>query len=53
MKHRRIGDRTVSALGLGASSSDFFTDDELSVHEADINRIDAAGLTNGCGPGRY
>ena len=41
------------ALGLGASSSDFFTDDELSVHEADINRIAAAGLTNGCGPGRY
>jgi hypothetical protein len=41
------------ALGLAPTTSDHFTDDELSVHEADINRIAAAGLTNGCAPGRY
>lgn len=41
------------ALDLSASSSDFFTDDEASPHEADINRLAAAGITNGCGGGRY
>jgi serine protease len=41
------------ALGLPSTSSDFFTDDEASVHEGDINRIAAAGVTNGCGGSRY
>jgi glucose/arabinose dehydrogenase len=41
------------ALGLVGSSSDFFSDDETSPHEADINRLAAAGITNGCGGGRY
>jgi hypothetical protein len=41
------------ALGLPPTSSDFFTDDEDSVHEADINRLAAAGVTNGCASGRY
>ena len=41
------------ALGLQGNAPDVFTDDEASVHEDDINRIAAAGVTNGCGSGRY
>ena len=41
------------ALGLPSTGGDFFTDDEGSLHEADINRLAAAGITNGCGGGRY
>jgi glucose/arabinose dehydrogenase len=43
----------VRALHLPATSGDFFTDDETSVHEADINRVAAAGITTGCAPNRY
>jgi len=38
------------ALSLPATSTDFFTDDENSVHENNINKIAAAGITAGCGP---
>ena len=42
------------ALDLPPTGTDFFTDDEGSVfHEDNINRIAAAGLTNGCAPGLY
>jgi serine protease len=41
------------ALHLPATASDYFGDDETSTHEAAINRIAAAGLTVGCGPGLY
>ena len=41
------------ALGLPTTSRDFFTDDETSGHEASINRLAAAGITGGCGPGRF
>ena len=41
------------ALGLPATSTDYFSDDEGSRHEANINRIAAAGITAGCGDGRY
>lgn len=41
------------ALGLPASSEDHFTDDETSQHEGDINRLAAAGVTLGCGGGRF
>jgi hypothetical protein len=43
----------VRALRLPATTSDFFADDERSIHEADINRVAAAGITTGCGPRRY
>jgi hypothetical protein len=43
----------VRALKLPATSTDFFTDDEFSRHESDINRAAAAGVTTGCGGGRY
>lgn len=41
------------ALDLDPTSTDYFTDDDASVHEAAINRVAAAGITSGCAPGRY
>ena len=41
------------ALQLPATGKDFFSDDDGSVHEAAINRIAAAGITQGCGTGLY
>jgi subtilisin family serine protease len=41
------------ALGLPATANDYFTDDEASSHEANINRIAAAAVTTGCATGRY
>ena len=41
------------ALHLPASGTDFFNDDESSPHEANINRIAAAGITSGCADHRY
>ena len=43
----------VRALNLPSTSTDFFTDDEGNVHEANINRIAAAGITSGCSATRY
>jgi hypothetical protein len=40
-------------LHLPAASRDYFTDDERSIHEADINRVAAAGIATGCSRGRY
>lgn len=41
------------ALKLPATSSDFFTDDESSPHEGDINRLAASGITGGCASGKF
>jgi hypothetical protein len=41
------------ALSLPTASSDYFSDDAGSLHEADINRLALAGITNGCGGTRY
>jgi spore germination protein YaaH len=41
------------ALGLPAATIDYFSDDAGSLHEPDINRMAAAGITNGCGGGVY
>jgi hypothetical protein len=43
----------VRALGLPATGTDFFTDDNTSVHEGNINRLRAAGITAGCGGTRF
>lgn len=43
----------VRAFGLRSSSVDAFSDDGGSVHHASINALAAAGVTNGCQPGRY
>lgn len=41
------------ALGLPPASTDYFSDDEGSVFEANINALAAAGITSGCGSGRF
>ncbi len=38
------------ALWLPPTTTDYFTDDETSIFEADINRLAAAGITTGCTP---
>jgi hypothetical protein len=40
-------------LGLPEADADYFADDEGSSHEAAINRLAAAGLTEGCGPAAF
>lgn len=40
----------VRALSLGGAPPDAFSDDDTSVHEADINRLYASGITSGCNP---
>ncbi len=41
------------ALGLPATSTDYFSDDNASGHQADINRLAASGITGGCDDGRF
>ncbi|MDJ0923313.1 MAG: DUF4397 domain-containing protein [Acidimicrobiia bacterium] len=41
------------ALGLPSSSMDFFTDDDDSIFEDDINAIAAVGITVGTGDGEF
>ncbi len=43
----------VRAFDLPATSTDYFTDDEMNPHEANINRLRGAGVTSGCGGTRY
>ena len=43
----------VRALRLPPAGADYFSDDAGSPHEDDINRLAAAGVTTGCGGGRY
>ncbi|MDJ0923897.1 MAG: 5'-nucleotidase C-terminal domain-containing protein [Acidimicrobiia bacterium] len=38
------------AFGLPASTTDFFTDDDTSIFEDNINAVAAAGITFGCNP---
>ena len=41
------------AFDLPATSTDFFTDDNTSIHEGSINRLAASGITGGCAAGRF
>ena len=41
------------ALHLPSTGTDFFGDDNSSIHEANINRIAAAGITVGCSATRF
>ena len=41
------------ALGLPATGTDFFDDDDGSLFENDINRLRAAGITGGCATRRF
>lgn len=41
------------AMNLPPASRDYFSDDAASIHQDDINRLTEAGVTSGCGGGRY
>jgi spore germination protein YaaH len=41
------------ALHLPPAGGDYFNDDETSIFEDPINRLAAAGITGGCGGGRF
>ncbi|HEY8171039.1 MAG TPA: S-layer homology domain-containing protein [Candidatus Limnocylindria bacterium] len=41
------------ALNLPPADHDYFSDDDGSSHEANINRIAEAGITGGCGGGHF
>ena len=43
----------VRALGLPGTSTDYFRDDESSIHESNINRLARSGITGGCASGRF
>jgi hypothetical protein len=43
----------VRAFDLPADATDHFTDDESNVFEDDINALAGAGITSGCGSGRF
>jgi glucose/arabinose dehydrogenase len=43
----------VRALDIPPTATDYFTDDESSSHEANINALRAAGLTAGCSATTY
>ena len=43
----------VRALNLPAATKDYFSDDNNSSLEAAINATAEAGLTGGCGDGKY
>jgi glucose/arabinose dehydrogenase len=43
----------IRALGLKGVGTDYFTDDNGSVHEGDINTLRAEEITLGCAPGLF
>jgi hypothetical protein len=43
----------VRALDLPPTATDYFTDDDGTTHEQNINRVAAAGITSGCAPTKY
>ena len=49
----QLASALANGLNLPATEDDFYPDDAGSPHEADINRLAAAGLTRGCGDGNY
>jgi hypothetical protein len=49
----QMGSFLARAMSLPASATDYFTDDNGTTHEANINRIAKAGITSGCAPSLY
>ena len=43
----------AKAFNAASTTTDYFTDDETSVHESSINKIAGEGITLGCGNGHY
>ena len=50
LTRQQMASLIARALGLPAADADTFTDDDTSVHEPDIERLAAVGITNGCTP---
>ena len=53
MKRGELATFIVRALGLPTTSTDYFTDDNSSVHEPNINALAKAGIAVSCGTGIY
>lgn len=53
MTRAQMASFLVRALDPPETGQDFFTDDDRSVHQADINRLAAAGIVAGCSEGRF
>ena len=53
MTRAEFASMMVRALGIRGPASDAFRDDGGHTAEGDINRFAAAGLTSGCGSGRF
>lgn len=49
----QIASFLARALDLPATSRDYFSDDNGTMHEGAINRLAAAGISGGCAAGRY
>ncbi len=53
VKRGEMASFLVRALGLPSTTTDYFVDDASSIHQGDINRLAAAGITLGCAAGRF
>lgn len=52
----RFGTTLMGVAMIGAVlilAAGYFVDDDISVHEADVDALAAAGLTHGCAPARF
>ena len=50
VKRDQMASFLVRAFDLPATATDYFTDDEGNMHEANINALRASGITTGCTP---
>jgi hypothetical protein len=53
VRRNQMASFLARALDLPAAEEDYFDDDDGQSHEADINKLAAAGITGGCGERQY
>lgn len=53
VKRDQLATFLARRYGYPATTTNYFWDDDGNAHEADINKIAKAGITNGCGAGKY
>ena len=53
VKRDQMASFLARAFALPATATDFFTDDAGSIHEVNINRLAASGITTGCSATKY
>ena len=53
VKRDQMASFLARAFALPATATDFFTDDAGSIHEVNINRLAASGITTGCTATKY